>query len=37
MTFGIASTGTIEENLISDRCAGKRCNSGIFFTEKEYP
>ena len=34
MTFGIASTGTIEENLISDRCAQKRYNSGILFNKK---
>ena len=34
MTFGIASTGTIEENLISDRCAEKRYNSGILFNKK---
>ena len=34
MTFGIASTGTIEENIISDRCAEKRYNSGILFNKK---
>lgn len=31
MTFGIASTGTIEDNLISDRCAFKKYNKGPLF------
>ena len=31
MTYGIASTGTIEENLISDRCGKKKFNYGPLF------
>lgn len=34
MTFGIASSGTIEDNLMSDRCSQKRYNNGIFFNVK---
>ncbi len=34
MTFGIAGTGTIEENLMSDRCAKKRYNNGPLFNTK---
>ena len=35
MTFGIAGTGTIEENLISDRSADKRYNNGPLFNMKK--
>lgn len=35
MTFGIAGTATIEENLMSDRCADKRYNSGPLFNLKQ--
>ncbi len=34
MTFGIAGTGTIEENLMSDRVASKRYNKGPLFDQK---
>lgn len=34
MTFGIAGTGTIEENLMSDRAADKKYNKGILFDLK---
>lgn len=34
MTFGIASSGTIEENLMSDRCAKKEYNNGPLFNMK---
>ncbi len=34
MTFGIAGTGTIEENLMSDRVASKRYNKGPLFDMK---
>ena len=34
MTFGIAGAGTIEENLISDRCSKKRYNNGPLFNIK---
>lgn len=35
MTFGIAGTATIEENLMSDRCADKKYNSGPLFNLKQ--
>jgi len=31
MTYGIAGTGTIEENIMSDRVGDKRYNKGILF------
>lgn len=34
MTFGIAGTGTIEENLMSDRAADKKYNNGPLFNLK---
>lgn len=34
MTFGIAGSGTIEENLMSDRVASKRYNKGPLFDMK---
>ena len=34
MIYGIASSGTIEENLISDRCSAKRLNKGMLFDMK---
>lgn len=34
MLYGIAGSGTIEENLISDRCAQKRLNRGPLFDMK---
>ena len=34
MTFGMAGTASIEENLISDRCAQKRYNNGPLFNMK---
>ena len=34
MLFGIAGTASIEENLLSDRCADKRFNKGPLFNMK---
>ena len=34
MTYGIADSGTIEENLISDRFTDKEFNKGVFFDMK---
>ncbi len=34
MLYGIAESGTIEENLISDRCGTKRLNKGPLFDMK---
>ena len=34
MLYGIADSGTIEENLISDRCGTKRLNKGPLFAMK---
>jgi simple sugar transport system ATP-binding protein len=34
MLYGIAETGSIEENLISDRCGEKRLNKGPLFDMK---
>ena len=34
MTYGIAGDGTIEENLISDRCSKKKFNRGPLFNMK---
>lgn len=34
MLYGIASTASIEENVISDRCADKRLNHGPLFNMK---
>jgi len=34
MLYGIAEAGTIEENLISDRCSEKRLNHGMMFDMK---
>ena len=34
MLYGIASTASIEENLISDRCGSKRLNQGPLFNMK---
>ncbi len=35
MTFGMAGAASIEENLISDRCAQKRYNNGPLFNMKK--
>lgn len=35
MTFGMAGTATIEENLMSDRCADKKYNNGPLFNMKK--
>ena len=35
MTFGIAGTGSIEDNLMSDRCAQKKYNNGPLFNMKK--
>ena len=34
MLFGIAGTASIEENILSDRCADKRFNKGPLFNMK---
>lgn len=34
MLYGIAGKGTIQENLISDRCGEKRLNKGLLFNMK---
>lgn len=34
MVFGIANTGTIEENIMSDRCSDKKYNNGPLFNMK---
>lgn len=34
MLYGIASTASIEENIISDRCGQKRLNKGLLFNMK---
>lgn len=35
MTFGMAGTASIEENLMSDRCADKKYNNGPLFNMKK--
>lgn len=35
MTFGMAGTATIEENLMSDRCTDKKYNNGPLFNMKK--
>lgn len=35
MTFGMAGTATIEENLMSDRCSDKKYNNGPLFNMKK--